>query len=124
MTTYSVAALGNAQIAYKKGITLQQIRQLRDNIIAITEGDVTAPDISRLGLKTATNSVSGTLASGATLRVSMDAWSFAPDIKCEVAFAITSSFPGTAGADTPGFNITQSSGSGRLYSVAWRSLVA
>lgn len=121
MTTYSVASLGNAQIAYKKGITLQQLRQLRDNIIALAEGDGTAPDISRLALATATNSVSGSIAAAATLRINMDPWSFAPDIRGGAGITFVPS-TGTQAADTPGFSLTNTSGGSATYGVAWRRL--
>jgi len=45
MTTYSSSAVSNTVIAYEKPITLQQGRALRDNLLAIAEGDATAPRI-------------------------------------------------------------------------------
>lgn len=43
MTTYSAAAVTDAVIAYQKPITLQQGRALRDNPLAVSEADATAP---------------------------------------------------------------------------------
>ena len=43
MTTYSASAVSNTVIAFKKSITLQLLRALRDNTLAIAEGDSTAP---------------------------------------------------------------------------------
>lgn len=43
MTTFNLAPLVDAVIAFKKGITLQQGRQFRDNPVAIAECDATAP---------------------------------------------------------------------------------
>jgi hypothetical protein len=40
MTTYNAAAVADSKIAFQKGITLQQGRALRDNALAIAEGDV------------------------------------------------------------------------------------
>ena len=57
MTTYNAAAVADTVIAFKKGITLQQGRALRDNPIAIAEGASGAPKI-------ASKSVGGLAASG------------------------------------------------------------
>lgn len=43
MTTYNAAAVSNTVIAHEKGITLQQGRALRDNPLAIAEGDSSVP---------------------------------------------------------------------------------
>ena len=43
MPSYNAAAVSDAVIAFKKGITLQQGRALRDNPIAIAEGAAGAP---------------------------------------------------------------------------------
>lgn len=43
MPTYNAAAVADAVIAFKKGITLQQGRALRDNPIAMMEGEAGAP---------------------------------------------------------------------------------
>jgi hypothetical protein len=43
MTTYNAAAVANAAIAHRKGISLQTGRSLRDNPIAILEGATGAP---------------------------------------------------------------------------------
>lgn len=45
MTTYNYAAVADAVIAFKKGMTIQQFRALRDMIIAVTEGSINAPKI-------------------------------------------------------------------------------
>lgn len=45
MTTYNAAAVANAVIAFKKAITLQMMRALRDNVLAIIEGAPGAPRI-------------------------------------------------------------------------------
>lgn len=43
MTTYNAAAVADSVIAFKKGITLQQGRALRDNPLAMFEGAAGAP---------------------------------------------------------------------------------
>ena len=48
MTTYDAAAVADAVIAHKKGITLQQGRALRDNPIAIAEGASGAPRVDAI----------------------------------------------------------------------------
>jgi len=45
MATWNFAAVADAVIAFKKGITLQQGRALRDNQIAIAEGAAGAPRV-------------------------------------------------------------------------------
>lgn len=45
MATYDLSRLVDAVIAHKKGMTLQQGRALRDNLIAVAEGDPSAPSI-------------------------------------------------------------------------------
>ena len=54
MTTYDASAVANTVIAYKKGMTLQQGRALRDNPLAMFEGAAGAPrllgeSVARLG---------------------------------------------------------------------------
>ena len=43
MTTYNASAVDNATIGHRKGISLQTGRRLRDNPIAIAEGDASVP---------------------------------------------------------------------------------
>lgn len=45
MPTYNSGAVSNAAIAHRKGISLQTGRALRDNPIAIVEGEAGAPRI-------------------------------------------------------------------------------
>jgi hypothetical protein len=52
MATYDAAAVSDAVIAFKKGITLQQGRALRDNPIAIAEGATGAPRVEGRALDT------------------------------------------------------------------------
>lgn len=47
MTTYNAAAVTNAVIAFKKAVTLQLLRALRDNPIAMFEGAAGAPRLAR-----------------------------------------------------------------------------
>lgn len=51
MATYNASAVSNAAIAHQKPITLQQGRALRDNPLAVFEGDGTAPRIAALALQ-------------------------------------------------------------------------
>lgn len=98
---------------------------MRDNIIALSEGAAGAPRIVRGALKTATNSVSGTLAANGTVTVALDAWSFFPHIRGGTSggMAVASITNGTANADTPGFQLSNPFGSTQSYAVAWRSLL-
>ena len=52
MTTYSASAVSNTVIDYKKAITLQLLRALRDNPIALAEGASGAPRIAFEALDT------------------------------------------------------------------------
>jgi len=45
MTTYDASSVSDAVIAFRKPITLQQGRGLRDNLLAVTEGASGAPRI-------------------------------------------------------------------------------
>lgn len=45
MPTYDASAVADSVIAHKKGITLQQVRALRDNLIAMAEGGAGSPSI-------------------------------------------------------------------------------
>ena len=54
MATYDASAVTNAVIAFKKGITIQMLRAMRDNPLAIFEGAAAAPrllgeGVARLG---------------------------------------------------------------------------
>ena len=120
MATYNAAAVADAAISHKKGISLQTGRALRDNPIAISEGASGAPRNLAASLNTATSSVTGTLASGGLVRINLNDYSFFPDIKqgsdgIEVAVTL-----GTAAATTPGFGLFNTAGADRTYSVAWR----
>jgi hypothetical protein len=56
MATYNAAAVSNTAIGFQKPITLQQGRALRDNPIAIAEGESGAPRVVDAALSTtATN---------------------------------------------------------------------
>jgi len=59
MATYNFAAVADAVIAFKKGITLQQGRALRDNPIAMFEGAVGAPRLQFPALDAAFSTVGG-----------------------------------------------------------------
>lgn len=48
MTTYDASAVSDSVIAHKKGVTLQQGRALRDNLLAALEGDSSVPDLLKL----------------------------------------------------------------------------
>lgn len=50
MATYNFAAVANAVIAFKKGITLQMLRAMRDNPIAMAEGAPGAPKVQGVAL--------------------------------------------------------------------------
>jgi hypothetical protein len=99
---------------------------MRDNIIALSEGAAGAPRILRGALKTTTNSVSGTLSAGSRVTISLDAWSFFPDIRggATGAFAVEAVNAASANADTPRFSLACNSGTSIAYTVAWRSLAA
>lgn len=50
MTTYDASSVSDAVIAFRKPITLQQGRGLRDNLLAVIEGDATAPRVQTIAL--------------------------------------------------------------------------
>jgi hypothetical protein len=94
----------------------------RDNCIAIAEGAAGAPRIVRGALKTATGSVSGSLASGASVTVSLNQYSFWPDIRLDVAntIQVSGGGTGTASAASPTIPLHNASANSRSYSIAWR----
>jgi hypothetical protein len=64
MATYDAAPVADSVIAFKKGITLQQARQLRDNALAMFEGSAGAPRLQFNAL--------GILAPGAVVKARND----------------------------------------------------
>ena len=84
-------------------VTSTLIKALRDNPAAIAEGASGAPRIVRSALKTATGSVSGTLGGGGGAIVSLNQYSFWPDIRLDVPGTIAISGGGrvAASANTP-----------------------
>jgi len=59
MPTYNFAAVADAVIAFKKGITLQQGRALRDNPIAMMEGAPGAPRLQFEALDASFSTIGG-----------------------------------------------------------------
>ena len=107
-------------------VTSTLIKALRDNPAAIAEGASGAPRIVRSALKTATGSVSGSLAAGASVVVSINQYSFWPDIRLDVTNTITISGGGlgSASANTPTIPLQNTSANSRVYSIAWRYIDA
>ncbi|MDV7400049.1 hypothetical protein RZS08_52015, partial [Arthrospira platensis SPKY1] len=85
------------------------------------ESKMAAAAISRAKVKTATNSVSGSAEISAS--ISLDAYSFFPDIKTlsTTAINVATRTGSSASADTPGFSLI---GQNFSYSVAWRYIAA
>ena len=91
----------------------------RDNAIAITEGAAGAPRIVAGAMSIATNSVSGTLGSGARVRINLNLKSFFPDIR-GIAMNFDLNAVGTASPTTPGFELYNTdAAASQPYSVAW-----
>lgn len=107
-------------------VTSTLIKALRDNPSAIAEGASGAPKIVRSALKTATGSVSGSLAAGASVVVSLNEYSFWPDIRLNVAgtIEISGGGLGSANANTPTIPLKNTSDNSRVYSIAWRYIDA
>ena len=107
-------------------VTSVLVKALRDNPQAIAEAASGAPKIVRGALKTATASIRGTLASGASVVVSMNEYSFWPDIRLDVTntIIISGGGLGTSSASTPSIPLFNSSAVNRSYSIAWRYIDA
>ena len=107
-------------------VTSSLLKALRDNPSAIAEGASGAPRIVRSALKTATGSVSGTLEASGTVVVSLNQYSFWPDIRLDVAgsIAISGGGLGSASANTPTIPLKNTSANSRVYSIAWRYIDA
>lgn len=85
MTTYPIASLSDAVIAYQKPITLQQGRGFRDLTLSVAEADATVPanllPTVHLGTLTTTSGTSQTLSSLVltpykSLRITLEGVSF------------------------------------------------
>lgn len=148
MATYNAAAVTNAVIAFKKALTLQMLRALRDNTLAIIEGAAGAPriagqqgpavqtggltdqcvtgakladyDIGYTKLRMAVGSASYSWgAGGGTVTIAIDPLSFLPSHN---GTADTVVLRGGASADLPALEISDlSTAAGTVY---WRSLQA
>jgi hypothetical protein len=70
MTTYNAAAVANAAIAHRKGISLQTGRSLRDNPIAMMEGATGAPKLLGLAVATPAQSPVLTVTASDTVQLS------------------------------------------------------
>lgn len=107
-------------------VTSSLLKALRDNPIAIAEGASGAPKIVRSALKTATGSVSGTLAASGTVVVSLNQYSFWPDIRLDVTgtIIISGGGLGSASANTPTIPLQNTDDNSRVYSISWRYIDA
>lgn len=148
MATWNAGAVIDAVIGFKKAVTLQMLRALRDNPIAIIEGAPGAPriagqqgpavqtggltdlcvteaklagSIGHLKLKTAVASASYSFGSGGgTLNVALDALSFFPSHNG--ANATVTIEGGGASPDLPAVKITASgAATGAIY---WRYMLS
>ena len=90
------------------------------NPVAMAQGAVGAPRIVAGALNIATNSVSGSLAISATVRINLDRKSFFPDIKSNAAGLTVLGLDGaSASPSTPGFGLFNENAVPIGYSVAW-----
>lgn len=107
-------------------VTSTLIKALRDNPAAIAEGASGAPRIVSSALNTATGSVSGALAASGTVVVSLNQYSFWPDIRLDVTgtIIISGGGRGPANANTPTIPLQNASANNRVYSIAWRYINA
>lgn len=107
-------------------VTSTLIKALRDNPAAIAEGASGAPKIVRSALKTATGSVSGTLAASGTVVVSLNQYSFWPDIRLDLpgTIIISGGGYGSASANTPTIPLRNTAAHNNVYSIAWRYIDA
>ena len=108
-----------------KPVKAMQGLAMYQNAIAIAEGAPGAPRVVRGGLSTFTNSVSGSLAAGASVNISIGTTAFFPNLSCsggEVSLA------GATGASTdPDFGrlrLTYSGAGTANYTVTWRAIGA
>ncbi len=93
--------------------------------LAVESAKIASSAVARAKISTSTGSASGTVNNGLSVAINMDAYSFAPDIRCNGTPTYVVPIAGTgAGADTPKFAILNSSGSSQSYSCAWRYIAA
>ena len=108
-----------------------------ENLLAVAEGAIGAPRIQtaaiqnsavvRAKLGTATNSISGTLAAGFGVPISLDPYSFFPSVSTSVVGDVVmqaGSGSGSATPDAPSFYLKNTSSASRDYFVAWRYITA
>lgn len=118
MTTYS--AIASTEIDADSPITDALLGKLRDNPIAISEGASGAPKVMAAALNTATNTLSGTLAAGATVEVTIGPYAFFPS--CNGA-TLSFSLGWTGGTSDDGtVRIFNGTGSPVGYAVRWRAI--
>lgn len=101
----------------------------RDNLVAVTEGDPTAPRIMPAALNMATNSFAADVATGATVTVTMNRYTFFPtfsretggnEYEAEFLFAKTSS----TSLDAPKIRLRHDGTITRQLRVNWEYLTA
>ena len=125
----------DTQIEPDAPLTAVLAGQWRDNCIAIAEGAAGAPRvqraaiqnsaINRVKLDTATNSVSGSIAIGSSVNITMDAYSFFPRTTGQSSLVLLVAGSGGSGADEARFGFFNSSTDNpQTYSAAWRHIVA
>lgn len=118
MTTY--VAISSGEIDADSPITADLMSKLRDNPLAIAEGDASAPRVKAAALNTSTNTVAGSLGSG-TLKITIGAYAFWPSLNYNANTSVTFDPTGTT-ADNGALLLTQVGGSAAVYSIKWRSI--
>lgn len=84
-------------------------------------GGIAERGINRAKLKTALGSASGTLATGVAVTISLDPYSFAPDLAIATTTAAVEPAGATpADAALPRYRIRNNDGVTRAYGAAWR----
>ena len=94
--------------------------------LKVNNVDVITGAVTQAKLSTTTGSQGGSVAATSAVTISLNSYSFFPDIESEQACRLDPSVVASpsASADSPQFVIRNDSGSALLYSVAWRYVIA
>jgi hypothetical protein len=113
-------AISTGSLAVDKKVTSPMMIALRDNPIAIANGDAGAPKVTSGGLNLGITSISGTLAAAASTTITLNALSFFPSVWSNGAtYTMGTTAGGAAVLSAPQIKISNISGATVSYDLKW-----
>lgn len=103
-------------------VTSELAYAFRDNPVAIAEGAVGAPRVSRLAIKSSTTSLAGNVSGQSFVNINLGAFAFFPNISGASPLNLRSVSPTAGGPDDSRFSLINTTTSISSYSVQWRRL--